>query len=459
MLLVSFSDVIARFHPVVVHLPIGILVMAVLFQWLSTRNSYAFLLPAIPVALFWGMIGAVVACISGYLLSLSGDYDEVIAGRHQWMGISVAGFSLLLYLLHKLSLRDDIARWLSLLLLALIIVTGHLGGTLTHGEGYLSAGFSEGKSIQPIANVPEAEIYGHVVKPILQAKCYTCHGLSKQKGKLRLDAPEWILKGGKGGEVIVPGKPGESELIKRILLPMGDDDHMPPQAKPQLTENEILLIQWWVTTGASFEKKIKEFEKDEKVSPALAALSGAKMEEEIIDLVGKEVERADDRIVNKLRHAGVVVLPVSKESNYLLANFISLGSIPDSVLQLLGGIKKQLVFLKFDSKSVDNASLNIIAECTELRKLQLRNAGITDEGLIKLKRLNKLESLNLVGTDITVAGLKQLGLSRLKNLYLYRTGINAADWPILRQAMPGVAIDTGNYTVPTFSTDTTVIKF
>jgi uncharacterized membrane protein len=104
MNILSLADYIAPLHPVLVHLPIGILVLACFFQWLALTDRYAFLQPAIPVALFWGMIGAVVSCISGYLLSLTGDYDEQLAGRHQWFGISTAIFSFVFYSFHKIQI-------------------------------------------------------------------------------------------------------------------------------------------------------------------------------------------------------------------------------------------------------------------------------------------------------------------------------------------------------------------
>ena len=87
-----------------------------------------------------------------------------------------------------------------------------------------------------------------------------------------MDEPEFILKGGKDGKVIKPGNADESEMMKRLLLPRNDEDHMPPKEKPQLKENEIALIHWWIATGATFDKKIKELEQTEKIKPVLLAL-------------------------------------------------------------------------------------------------------------------------------------------------------------------------------------------
>jgi uncharacterized membrane protein/mono/diheme cytochrome c family protein len=465
MLLLSISDFIAPLHPVLVHLPIGILLLACFFQWLTIKNRYVFLQPAISVALFWGMIGAVVSCISGYLLSLSGDYDEQLADRHQWFGISVAVFSFILYALYKISISESLARWLSLTLIILITITGHLGGTLTHGEGYLTAAFNNGQKKQtvfkPIPDIREAAVYADIVQPVFEAKCYGCHGTAKQKAKLRLDAPEFILKGGKEGKVLIAGKADESEMIKRIFLPINDDDHMPPKAKPQLTENEIILLHWWVSSGADFNKKVKELEQTEKVKPVLLALqSGASAEKKLTDVPDTPVEKGDEKVINKLRKEGVVIIPVSQSSNYLLANFVTAGSTTDSILQLLVSLKKQLIWLKLDNTTVGDSAMNYVTACTSITRLQLNNTNITDKGLAKLQSLKQLQSLNLVGTKVTAEGILQLqNLSSLKNLYLYQTAIHSKDWNNLRKTFPFVQLDTGKYTVPTFTTDTTEIKF
>src|SRR5687767_2250252 len=295
MNLLSFADLIGRFHPVLVHLPIGILLLACFFQLLTVKSRFAFLQPAIPVMLFWGMLGAVFSCISGYMLSLSGDYDGQLVSRHQWMGIFVAIASLVLYLLYKLSIGEKAARLFSLAIIVLITITGHLGGSLTHGSDYLTEGLNsedeKGVVMKPIPNIQEATLYADVVQPLLQAKCYNCHGANKQKGKLRLDQQEFILKGGKDGKVIEAGKADESEMIERMLLPLSDEDHMPPKEKKQLTPGEISLLHWWINTGADFNKKVKDLSQSEQIKPVLLSLqSGSSdVENAITDVPGVPV--------------------------------------------------------------------------------------------------------------------------------------------------------------------------
>ena len=465
MNLLSLPDLIGRFHPVLVHLPIGILLLACFFQFLVLKPRFAGLQQAIPAMLFWGMLGAVVSCFSGYMLSLSGDYDDQLVGRHQWMGIFTAILSLLLYLLHQFSVSETIARWVSLGIIGLIMITGHLGGSLTHGSDYLTEGLhsddEKGPVIKPIPNVQEAALYGDVVQPLLQAKCYGCHGPNKQKGKLRLDQQEFIVKGGKDGKVIKPGKADESEMIERMLLPMTDEDHMPPKEKKQLTAAEISLLHWWINTGADFNKKVKDLQQTERIKPVLLSLQAGSAGEEnkVTDVPEAEVSRADDEVVRRLKKAGVMVMPVAQNNNYLSVSFFTAGTGADSLVKLLEPLKKQLVWLKLDNAVISDAAMDEIAKLTNLTRLQLSNTAITDKGLVKLQSLEQLQSLNLVGTKVTATGLTQLGkLKKLKSLYLYQTGVNNNDWSLLHKTFPATQIDSGKYTVPTLAKDTTEVK-
>jgi uncharacterized membrane protein len=87
----NFTEVIGNLHPALVHLPIGILLLTGLFQLLALKPKYAGLYTATRIALFWGMIVAILSGISGFLLSQTGDYDG--------LGLSQLLFrSLLIYL-------------------------------------------------------------------------------------------------------------------------------------------------------------------------------------------------------------------------------------------------------------------------------------------------------------------------------------------------------------------------
>jgi hypothetical protein len=92
--------------------------------------------------------------------------------------------------------------------------------------------------------------YRRDVKPILQERCYACHGALKQQAKLRLDSGALVLKGGTGGPVVAPGKPAESELLTRVAS-KDDEVRMPPEGHP-LTDKQISVLRAWVEQGARF---------------------------------------------------------------------------------------------------------------------------------------------------------------------------------------------------------------
>src|SRR2546423_14864961 len=68
------------------------------------------------------------------------------------------------------------------------------------------------------------------VKPLLAARCYSCHGAVRQKSRLRLDTAEFIRKGGRSGPAVVPGKHAESLLIERVTA-AEDTQRMPPASE------------------------------------------------------------------------------------------------------------------------------------------------------------------------------------------------------------------------------------
>ncbi len=90
--------------------------------------------------------------------------------------------------------------------------------------------------------------YTRDIEPVLRQHCYECHGSTRARARLRLHAPDLILKGGSHGPVVLPGKSGESELIRRILSD-DPDDRMPLDADP-LPAATVALLRQWVDQGA-----------------------------------------------------------------------------------------------------------------------------------------------------------------------------------------------------------------
>lgn len=465
---VSVSQFIGHFHPLVVHLPIGIILVTLLLQWLSAKEKYSTFRAPVPFLLMCGMISAIAACISGYLLSLSDDYSNGIVVWHKWMGILVAVVSVLLYLRERQVKFTRQLRFLPLVLFVLIMITGHLGGLLTHGSDYLLNPlvniFSDTKStstvIKPLPDVQQAVAYRDIIQPIFQTRCYSCHGSGKQKGKLRLDDSVSIMKGGEDGEVLDVQNAEHSDMVKRMLLPIDNDDHMPPREKPQPTESQVNLIRWWIADGASFSRKVADMPQPEKLKTDLLALQELP-ESKITAVVipPAPVEKADNKMVERLKATGVMILPVAKESNYLSASFVTHSNITDEDIEMLVPLKKQLIWLKMGFTDINDEKMVKLKQLSNLTRLSLENTLISDKGIAELKSHQNLQHLNIVGTSVTAIGLGQLkNVKALRNIYAYRTKVELSECRELTSALPEIKIVTGNYSVPTYTSDTTVVK-
>ncbi len=88
------------------------------------------------------------------------------------------------------------------------------------------------------------------VKPILEAKCAACHGALKQQAGLRLDAGPLVLQGGDNGPVVVPRKPAES-LLWRKVSSREVSERMPPEGEGEpLSTAQLATIKSWIDQGA-----------------------------------------------------------------------------------------------------------------------------------------------------------------------------------------------------------------
>ncbi len=126
----------------------------------------------------------------------------------------------------------------------------------------------------PTAAVPAAVTgvdFARDVQHILENKCLECHNPNKIKGKLLMDSAAALLKGGAAGPALVAGKPDDSEMIKRVILPKDHDDIMPPKGGP-LSANEIDVLKRWIAEGAKWPQNLTLQYKTPEQRQALAEL-------------------------------------------------------------------------------------------------------------------------------------------------------------------------------------------
>jgi mono/diheme cytochrome c family protein/uncharacterized membrane protein len=459
---------VGRFHPLLVHLPIGFLLIAALLEIGRRARMIQVSSSTIAFVVLWSAIGATLACVAGYLLSLGGGYDAVLLDRHKWQGIGVAAFAWIAWFVsfekikRKIPLSSTVYLGTFGLAVLLTMTAGHDGGSLTHGEGYLTQHTPEpfrtlagmppaekaDEEIKPITDIEQAVVYQDIVQPIMKANCVQCHNASKSKGDLRLDQLDLIKKGGESGPALQAGNSATSDLIKRCLLPENDDKHMPPKGKPQLSNEQIALLSWWIEQGASADKKVADLTKSEAVKPALASLtSGNAVEQEkaaILLVLSMQVEPADEKKINVLRKAGLLVKPISQNMNLLEVSAVNAKTFDDSQIGLLTDLSEQIVTLKLGGTRITDASLKEIAKLKYVTKLHLDRTAITDAGLTTLKSLQYLEYLNLIGTKVTDNGLKNVAaIKTIRSVYVWNSNVTDSIARQIAKANPKIAIING----------------
>lgn len=107
-----------------------------------------------------------------------------------------------------------------------------------------------------LAQVPAGGVdFTGEVRPILAAHCFKCHGPDEgaRQAKLRLDERSFALAPAESGtRAIVPGKPDESELIRRVLSSDADEQMPPPSAKKPLSLAQKKILRDWISNGAEY---------------------------------------------------------------------------------------------------------------------------------------------------------------------------------------------------------------
>ena len=264
----TFGQFLGRFHPILVHLPVALLILVPLMEILGMTKRFKALREAAGFVLGVAAAGAIVAAFDGWFLARFGGYSGKTVTYHMWGGVILSAVTLIAAgSRHALSNRKWAFGWFYPIVLVCAVGimswTGHEGGKLTHGEGFLTKYMPTtirgwfGVSL-PLAQEPgqtsvaikDHSPYTTMVVPIFQRSCVSCHGPDKHKGDLRMDTYAFVMKGGEDGAVIVPGDPKASDLLRRVTLAKDDDEFMPSDGHKDLTPAEIEVLRAWILWGA-----------------------------------------------------------------------------------------------------------------------------------------------------------------------------------------------------------------
>ena len=456
-----FQHFVGRLHPLAVHLPIGFLILAVMLEGAALWRPLRPLRHAVPFVLVLGALSAVMAVLAGYLLAATGGYGGPTVLWHKRLGISVAvAATSAVALWHSYRLRPSqslrIAYTGSLLACAgLLMAAGHLGGNLTHGPEFLTeympaplqAAFrmlpGGAQAAPPLARIDEAEIYRHLVQPVLQARCISCHGPDVQKGGLRLDSVKAMIKGGESGPALVRGRSAESEMVRRIWLPEGHEEVMPPRGR-KLTVLEAELIRWWIDEGASTKKTVGEAKPTPSVQVLLEQLAGPP-EQRVAAVLRNRIGPADSTALAKARAGGLAIRAIAAGSNFLRARCAAtVKACGVQHLRLLLPFAQQIASLNLADAAIGDAELAEVARFSNLIELHLERTQVTDAGMARVRSLQNLEYLNLHGTKVGDAGLAQLNaLKNMRSLFLWQSAVTPRGVNQLHDRLPKLRVDLG----------------
>ena len=361
-LLDAWLNVLGAFHPLIVHFPIALAIvaaLAMLWNWIWQHDGFGdFAFHCTWIA----ALASVLVSASGWFFAESNASESNELFLHRWFGIGSSAGLIALAFMTSLVRSDSwpgllkISRFASLIVAAGIGITAHFGGEMVWGEGQVTTPLSEALSVswesirgknaevapaptaptapiaptvptapttttpstpvapaaptapatpattdapKPIANtsindvlrlsvafamsatqttppattppadsskstvtppattppaIPKDLEYNKNILPILEARCWDCHGKGVAKGGVAFDhVAELIVKEplvkSKQLPIILVGKPGSSAMMKAIQKPMTAKGHMPPKGA-RLTADQIALIEAWIQQGA-----------------------------------------------------------------------------------------------------------------------------------------------------------------------------------------------------------------
>lgn len=482
-------------HIVLLHVPIGVLV-AIWFIEIFLRGQDSKSKKQAVGLLFLLLIASTaITIILGLAYEDFGQYGEEVEDHELWgyiFGASVIVTYICLWVDRKMHKFETLFLYLFFLVFTTVamVVTGHYGGEMVHGKGFITKPFKDearpalpatppapaapaptiiSQDTAPVPNKPavakpnkqaavvEEKIVEDtssvdmdsmmepsmdmmmdpvhtmdvaVVKKddaadprialfnaahmVLERNCFECHGATKQKGRYRLDEKGTIYAGGKSRKVaITPGDPNHSELLYRMLLPVNNDDVMPPDNKTRVSPENIAKVREWIAAGAYWPSQ-EEIDNapteyveigNANTNEVIAKINetGAKAE---YNAWGDESVRVDLGVVDKaeFEQALKAIKPLGNNLKWLDCSNLEL---PNNFFEQLKHFK-QLQRLHLDGTNVNDANLKQLLSLSELNYLNLYNTNITDQGIASLKQHPGLEKIFLTDTKVTPKGVESL---------------------------------------------------
>jgi uncharacterized membrane protein len=435
---------VGRLHPLLVHFPLGLLLLVPVLELVGQRRPA--LREAAGFVLGLALVGAVAAVLAGAALARADGHEGELVTNHLWGGVAVAVGTALTW-----AIRGRTRVGYTLLLFGTVGTLGwaaHQGGSLTHGEEYLTESLpSRIKQILRIREAPAPDtfapgtVYAEAVLPIFEKHCIACHGPEKQKGEYRMDAFAALFAGGKSGKAaIVPGQVSQSELVRRMLLEPTDEKVMPPRKRPRPAAGEVALIRWWIKQGAERDltlAAVKDAPKD--IAALLAAGALDESGERVYVPRVPEYAQLQTEIGALESELGIKLVPVSRKpgDGLILRTRGAEKRFGDAELVRLANVAPFIVEAELTGTGVTDAGVTALKPFTHLTRLHLDRTKIVGDTLGELGALKELSYLNLCATQVGDETLPALAaISSLQQLYLFGSRVTQGGVEKLKAKLP-----------------------
>jgi uncharacterized membrane protein/mono/diheme cytochrome c family protein len=434
---------LGRFHPLVVHFPIAFVLLLPVFELPLPFLSKSARRGASAILIFSAIVTLIVAIFFGWLIAYAGGFEGTLVMRHAWSAV-ISGIALSLAVL--VWNRDGPRIALILAAFASVSLTGHFGGQLTHGIYYLTEHAPEPlKSLmggkKEAINTGDRTVYTAVIAPTFQRSCVQCHNPENSQGGLDLTSLAAVLKGGDSGPALVPEKPAESLLVKRITLAPDDLKVMPPAPRPSISPAELAILRSWIASGAKATTEIGELTGLPPEGKALVASRQRALRPKPPQT--PDPTKAMPAILASAKAAGVGIVPLSAnpKEGLALRTFGVSAQVDDAKFALIAPVAPYLIEAGLADTRITDKALERIAAFVNLRRVDLSRTAVTGTGATKVLALPQLEVLLLTDTVVDDAWLSGVrpGAS-LRTLGLFQTKVTSQALDTFKKAHPKLTV-------------------
>lgn len=441
-------DFIGSFHPIVLHLPIGLWfgVLALLVARLLDRNSASESL--IFVAAVITFISAAASFAAGLTLYLGGGYGRDSIVWHMYSSLAfLAALGLFVFICGR-KYRPFLCWASALLTSATLFIAGHAGGVITHGDPLDRAPWRvfaarEIEENQPKSIAGEEHLFADLVLPILEDKCTSCHGAERAKGRLQMDSYLSLLKGGSKGLAVVPGDLSSSLLIERLHLPIEHPERMPPAERSQLDPAELAFLEWWVASGFEEDQMVRDLVIPEEHKTYVNSLIGDSPEA----MKARALKEQTDRLMDAYaamqdQFPGLLVQSVVNDAVFELSSSSMLGYDEAKVLKALAPLAENLVRIDWNRRILDAGWARLFSLSKELEVLNLMDSEISPEVLSALlSEKSSLKKINLTGTAFCDEHIDDLlQNTAIETVVLTDTNLSESGFERLVAALPNTQL-------------------